>query len=225
MRDIIEVKICGIVDPSAMTAALDAGADYVGLVFFGKSPRNVDLETAHGLADMARGRAKVVALVVDADDRLLDAITAKVAPDVFQLHGAETPERAAAVASRLQRATVKALAVETAHDIAKANAYLGADQTLDGAPFVLFDAKAPADANLPGGNGVAFDWRILREAAADIPYMLAGGLTPDNVADAIQVTGADRVDVSSGVESAPGIKDPALIRSFIHAVKTAKQAA
>jgi phosphoribosylanthranilate isomerase len=212
----VEVKICGLKTRPALDAALDAGADYVGLVFYPKSPRNVDLATAAALARAAAGRARSVALVVDADDGALREIVATVAPDLIQLHGKETPERVAAIKALTGTAVMKVIGVATAADVDGAAAYSGV------ADRILFDAKPPADRPnaLPGGNGIAFDWRILgnwRERW----YMLSGGLTPANVAEAIALTHAPAVDVSSGVERAPGEKDPALIRDFIRAAKAA----
>ncbi|MFO1033458.1 MAG: phosphoribosylanthranilate isomerase [Hyphomicrobiales bacterium] len=206
------VKICGLSTPETLDVALEAGADFVGLVFYPKSPRNVLLKQAAGLAQQLRAhpesRARLVALVVDAEDGLLTDIAAAVRPDLFQLHGAETPERLARIKPLTGSPAYKALRVRTPADLAKAKAYAS--------PFILYDALAPEGA-LPGGNGLSFDWTILKDAAR--PFMLAGGLTPDNVEEAIRVTGAAMVDVSSGVESAPGIKDPARIRKFIEAVK------
>lgn len=214
----VQVKICGISTDAALDAAIDGGARYVGLVFFAKSPRNVDLVTARRLADRARDRAKIVALIVDADDALIQSINDSVAPDYFQLHGKETPERVADVARITGRPIIKAIAVASAEDIRRAEAYLPAAQ------FILFDAKPPASPDaLPGGNGIVFDWSLIAGVADRVPYMLSGGLTPDNVADAIRLTGAKSVDVSSGVEAAPGVKDAGLIHRFLDAAKTAKQ--
>ena len=215
----IEVKICGLRDEAGLDAALAAGADYVGFVFFARSPRNIQPQAARALADKARGKAKVVALFVDPDDALLAGIVDAVAPDIVQLHGAETPARVAEIAQRFCLPVMKAVAVAGARDVQAALAYAGS------ANRILFDAKAPQDdaGALPGGNGVAFDWQALAGLEGRIDYMLAGGLTPGNVADAIRATGARAVDVSSGVESRPGEKDPDLIRRFIHAAKTAKQ--
>lgn len=213
----VQVKICGLSTPETMEAALDAGADLVGLVFFPKSPRNVSLEQAKALADQARGRAKIVVLTVDADDALLTAISTTVKPDLIQAHGAETPERVAAITALTGLPVIKAIRVKDAADIASASAFSTS------ASLILYDAKAPETLGnaLPGGNGHAFDWGLL-EGARRPAFMLAGGLTPQNVAEAIRVTGAPVVDVSSGVESAPGIKDVDLIRKFIEAVKSAR---
>ena len=207
------VKICGLSEPVTMKAALDAGADMVGLVFFAKSPRNVNVEQAAALAKMAKGKAAVVALVVDADDKVLELITKRVRPDYFQAHGNETPARVSEIAKLTGIKVIKAIAVREASDVAKANGYDGK------AALVLFDAKAPdalKDA-LPGGNGISFDWNLLN--GVNGKFMLSGGLSPENVAEAIAVTGAPIVDVSSGVEIAPGIKDADLIRKFIEQAK------
>lgn len=209
----VEVKICGLKTPAALEAALAGGADYVGLVFFPPSPRNVTPETATALAAKARGRARIVALTVDPDDALLDAIVAAAAPDLIQLHGDETPERVAEVRARWGRRIIKAVPVETAGDVQEARRYQAV------ADLVLFDARAPATSTRPGGNGAPFDWRSLLGLEDGLPFVLSGGLTPDNVADAIRLTGAAVVDVSSGVESRPGEKDPDLIRRFLRAAK------
>ena len=212
------VKICGLKTDEAMQAALDAGADYVGLVFFERSPRQVSLETARHLAELARGRARVVALVVDADDADLDRIVAAVAPDMLQLHGHEAPERVAAIRARFAKPVMKAIAVANAADARSALAYK------DAADLILFDAKAPMTlaGALPGGNGIAFDWSLLDGVKAQVDYMLSGGLTADTVAAAMRATGAGAVDVSSGVESAPGVKDAALIQRFVRATKVVR---
>jgi phosphoribosylanthranilate isomerase len=207
------VKICGLSEPITMMAALDAGADMVGLVFFAKSPRNVNVEQAAALAKMAKGKAAVVALVVDADDKLLELITKRVRPDYFQAHGNETPNRVSEIAKLTGVKLIKAIAVREAADVAKSESYLGK------ADLVLFDAKAPdtlKDA-LPGGNGISFDWTLLQGIKGQ--FMLSGGLSPENVAEAIATTAAPIVDVSSGVETAPGIKDASLIRKFIEQAK------
>lgn len=214
-----KVKICGLRSRDALDAALDAGADYVGFVFFARSPRNISPEQARTLADNARGRAKIVALLVDPDDALLQEVVTVVNPDIIQLHGSETPQRVGEVAQQFGKPVLKAVAVANAEDVEEALAYVGKAES------ILFDAKPmPGEAGaLPGGNGIAFDWRALSGVNGRIAFMLAGGLTPDNVATAISLTGAPAVDVSSGVESRPGEKDPDLIRRFIRAAKTAKQ--
>lgn len=214
-----EVKICGLRSEAGLEAALAAGADYVGFVFFGPSPRNIAPGEARVLADKARGRAKIVALLVDPDDALLSEVVSVVDPDVIQLHGSETPARVAEIAQRFGKPVLKAVAVANAADVEAALAYAGK------ADRILFDAKPlPDEASaLPGGNGIAFDWQALAGLDGRIDFMLAGGLNPENVAAAVRLTGAPAVDVSSGVESRPGEKDPDLIRRFISAAKTAKQ--
>jgi phosphoribosylanthranilate isomerase len=215
------VKICGIRTEAALDAALDAGADLIGLVLFAKSPRNVSVEEAASLARHARmhGNAEVVTLLVDPDDALIDRVTAEIAPDRLQLHGHETPERAQEIRARSGLPVMKAVPVAAAADVPAAFAYLAPG----GADIVLFDAKPPANPDaLPGGNGLAFDWRILDAVRGKYPFALAGGLDPDNVSDAIVLTGAAIVDVSSGVESRPGEKDPELIRRFLRAAKAAR---
>jgi phosphoribosylanthranilate isomerase len=205
------VKICGLSAPETLGAALDAGADFVGLVFFPKSPRNVTIRQAAQLAEQARGRAKIVTLVVDADDALVDAIATSVTPDLIQAHGTESPERIAAIHARAGIPVYKVIKVRSAADVETATAYRAVS------PFIMYDAAAPAGSGLPGGNGLSFDWTMLKTAPS--PFMLAGGLTPENVALAIATTQAAMVDVSSGVESAPGVKDAGLIRKFIEAAK------
>lgn len=210
------VKICGLTSPEALDAALAAGADMVGLVRFERSPRHLDLEEGRALSLRARGKAERVALVVDADDAALDAVVAAFDPDLVQLHGAETPERVAAIRARLKRPVMKAIGIASAADLAAVAAYGGVADRL------LLDAKPPADAEaLPGGNGVPFDWRLIAGLDAAKPVMLSGGLDGDNVAAAIALTGVRAVDVSSGVERRPGDKDPARIEAFIKAARGA----
>ncbi len=207
------VKICGLRDVLMMQVAADAGASYVGLVFFPKSPRNVSIAQAATVARAVRAGIAKVALVVDADDALLDAITGEVPLDILQLHGNETPERVAEIRTRYGLPVMKAVGVADASDLDALDAYAKvADQ-------ILVDAKPPKDADLPGGNGLAFDWRLIAGRRWPVPWMLAGGLTPDNVAEAIALTGATQVDVSSGVEIAPGEKDAALITAFCKAAQ------
>ena len=211
----VEIKICGIKSADILEAAILAGADYTGFVFFPKSPRNVQLTEAAALVRLVRGRAKTVALLVDPPDPLLDEVLTNVHPEVLQLHGKETFARVEAIAARSGLPIWKAISVETADDIAEATAYRNAGA------LPLFDAKPPKSlANaLPGGNGLTFDWRFL--AGVEKPFVLSGGLTPETVADAIRLTGAPIVDVSSGVESAPGEKDPERIREFIKRARAA----
>ena len=214
-----KVKICGLRDEAGLDAALNAGADYVGFVFFPRSPRNVAPAVARQLADRARGRAKTVALLVDPDDQLLEEVVGAVDPDIIQLHGAESPARVGEVAKRFGKPVMKAVAVANADDVSAALSYRGV------AERILFDAKPlPSEGSgLPGGNGIAFDWQALAGLEDGLDFMLAGGLTPLNVAEAVRLTRAPAVDVSSGVESRPGEKDPDLIRRFISAAKTANQ--
>lgn len=212
------VKICGIRTKEAMTAALDAGADDIGLVLFPPSPRNVSLDEAKALADAARGRARIVVLTVDADDALLAAIATEIRPDVLQLHGNETAESVRNIRRRFAIPVMKAIKVATAGDAKLALDYA------DAADLILFDARPPKGADRPGGHGATFDWTALDDVKDRVAYMLSGGLTPANVGEAIRATGAEAVDVSSGVESAPGVKDPSLIRAFIAAVRAADAA-
>ncbi len=207
------VKICGLRDAVSLQAAIDAKATYVGLVFFPKSPRNVGIEEAATLAQAVPPGVAKVALVVDADDAMLDQITAQVPLDVLQLHGHETPSRVAEIRARYGLPVMKAVGVADESDLAALDTYAQvADQ-------LLVDAKPPKDADLPGGNGLSFDWRLIAGRRWPVPWMLAGGLTPETVAEAIALTGATQVDVSSGVESAPGIKDAALIAAFCAAAR------
>lgn len=208
------VKICGLTTVSGADAAVNAGADFIGLVFFAKSPRHVTHELASTVAAAVRGKSKIVALTVDAGDDVLDPIVEAVRPDFLQLHGHETPARVAEIKARHGLPIIKALPVASSADVEAADAYRGV------ADIILFDAKPAAGAEVPGGNGLSFDWRLLDAVAARYPFMLSGGLTPDNVAEAIARTNAHGVDVSSGVESAPGIKDEALIRRFLDAAHT-----
>jgi phosphoribosylanthranilate isomerase len=209
------VKICGLSTAETLDAALTAGADMVGFVFFPKSPRHVAYETARALGRQARGRAKIVALSVDADDDTLSRIVEALSPDILQLHGSETPARVVEIGELYARPTMKAIGVAAREDLAAAEPYEHA------ADFLLIDAKPVRGAVLPGGNGLAFDWRLTRGFSPRKPWLLSGGLDPVNVAEAIARTGAQGVDVSSGVESAPGVKDGARIRAFIGAARQA----
>lgn len=211
----IRVKICGLRSAAHVEAAVAAGARYVGFVFFARSPRSVTVATAVALAEAVPPGVAKVALTVDATDAELDAIVAGVPLDMLQLHGAETPERVAAVRARYGLPVMKAIGIAGPEDLDRIATYgRVADQ-------LLVDAKAPKGATLPGGNGLAFDWTLIARKYWPCPWMLAGGLTPANVAEAIRLTGARQVDVSSGVESAPGVKDDGLIRSFIAAAQGA----
>ncbi len=212
----VKVKICGLKQPEHVVAAADAGAAYVGLVFFPKSPRHVPVELARDLALAAPVGLAKVALVVNADDALLDQITDTVPLDMLQLHGSESPERVAEVKSRYGLPVMKSIGIADAQDLPQIDLYSQvADQ-------LLIDAKPPRDADLPGGIGLAFDWRLLAGRKYwQRPWMLAGGLTPDNVAEAVRMTGARQVDVSSGVETEPGQKDADLISRFTSAALSA----
>lgn len=211
-------KICGLTTPETLKVALDAGAAFVGLVAFDRSPRHLAPEAARRLLEqtglMQDRRAKVVVVTVDPDDALLDALTRHVAPDFIQLHGHETPERAEAVRARTGAGIIKCLPVSGPDDLKRVTDWA------DVADHLMFDARTPADAALPGGMGLSFDWTLLRGVDLPRPWFLAGGLTPDNVTDAVRLSGAPMVDVSSGVERAPGVKEPALIRAFLQAVGT-----
>lgn len=216
------VKICGLTDPGAVDAAVEAGADMLGLVFFEKSPRNLSLEEAAQLSAHIRSAKRsidVVALLVNPNDDLLDQVVRTIKPDFVQLHGRESPARVEGVQNAFNVRVIKAVGVATGEDVHAAIAYDGV------ANRILFDAKPPPGAPLPGGNGLAFDWTILEAVPDRCGYMLSGGLTPDNVAEAVRLTGACAVDVSSGVERAPGTKDPELIRRFIAAAKAATKTA
>ena len=200
----------------AVAAALEGGASHVGFIFFPQSPRNVPVEEAARLRQAATGRAKAVAVTVDADDAALDAIVRAMKPDMLQLHGSETPERVAAVQARYGLPVMKALSLSEAADLQDITPYRGI------ADRFLLDAKPPKGAVLPGGNGVPFDWSILAALDADIDYMLSGGLDAGNIGEALRITNARGIDVSSGVETAPGVKDVGLIASFFEAVRQAR---
>ena len=211
----VEIKICGINDALAMDAALAAGADLVGLVFFPLSPRAVSIEKAAMLAGLARGRARVVALTVDGDDTLIKGIVETVAPNLLQLHGEETPARVAELRARFGRPVIKAIPIAAATDLKAVPAYEAVADRL------LFDARPPRDATRPGGHGRIFDWSLIASVERKKPVMLSGGLDPGNVAEAIRIARPDAVDVSSGVESAPGRKDPEKISAFVAAAHAA----
>jgi len=209
----VSAKICGLTTPEAVGAALDGGATHVGFVFFPKSPRHLTPERAAQLAAPARGRAKVVAVTVDATDAELAAIAAALKPDFIQLHGQETPDRDAEVRALTGAGVIRAITVAEPEDLAEAEAWDGV------ADHLMFDAKTPKGADLPGGMGLSFDWPMLAGRTFAASWFLAGGLHPGNVEDAVAASGAVLVDVSSGVESAPGLKDPALIQAFLQAVQ------
>jgi phosphoribosylanthranilate isomerase len=208
-------KICGVSTPEAVRAALDGGAGFLGFMFFAKSPRNVAPEQAARLAQPARGRAQVVAVTVDPTDAEIDQIATTLRPDLIQLHGKESPARVREIAGRSGAGAVKVLSVSEAGDIDAAAAYEPVVRHL------MFDTKPPKDAERPGGLGAAFDWSLLMGRRFARPWFLAGGLDPWNVVDAVRLSGAPMVDVSSGVERGPGLKDPALITAFLDAVRRA----
>ncbi len=212
-----KVKICGLKTAGAVDAALRCGADYLGFIFFEKSPRNIAPELAGGLAKAAAGRARTVAVTVNAEDEVLDRIVETMRPDMLQLHGSEPPDRVTLLKQRFGLPVIKAFAVRDSGDLAAANAYRGiADQ-------VLFDAKPPRGSELPGGNGVSFDWQLLRTLDRDMNYMLSGGLNAANIGDALLQVEPPAIDVSSGVETAPGVKDIALIEQFFQAIGNAER--
>ncbi|TIV71382.1 MAG: phosphoribosylanthranilate isomerase [Mesorhizobium sp.] len=212
----LDIKICGLKTDAAMAAALAGGASHVGFIFFAKSPRFIDPADAGRLRQAAIGKAKAVAVTVDADDAFLDEIVAKMRPDMLQLHGSETPARVAELKARYGLPVMKVLSVSEAADLERIKPYIGIADRL------MFDAKPPKGSQLPGGNGVAFDWRILAGLDAGLDYMLSGGLNAANVGDALRLANPPAIDISSGVESAPGIKDPALIEQFFRAVRAAR---
>jgi phosphoribosylanthranilate isomerase len=213
----IQVKICGLRRPAEVAAAAAAGAAYVGFVFFAKSPRNLALTEARPLAEATPPGVLRVALTVDAGDDALDELTAAVPLDLLQLHGSESPERVAAIRARFGLPVMKAVGIANEGDLAQLAAYAPV------ADRILVDARPPAGAELPGGNGLAFDWRLLQGRRWEGPWMLAGGLTPENVAEAVRLTGAEQVDVSSGVETAPGRKDIDRITAFLRAAHGAAE--
>lgn len=209
----VRVKFCGLTRPEDVAAAAAAGAAYAGFVFFARSPRNLTLAAARELALAVPPGIAKVALTVDAGDAELDAILAAVPLDLLQLHGSEPPDRVAAVKARTGLPVIKAVGLAGPEDLAAIDAHAGV------ADMLLVDAKAPKGAALPGGNGIAFDWRLIAGRRWPLPWMLAGGLTPDNVAEAVRLTGAPQVDVSSGVESAPGVKDAGKMAAFAAALR------
>ncbi|MGB3503444.1 MAG: phosphoribosylanthranilate isomerase [Mesorhizobium sp.] len=214
----LDIKICGLSTPETVAAALDGGASHIGFIFFPKSPRNVTADLAGRLRQAAKGRAGAVAVTVDASEAELAAIVGTMAPDMLQLHGKETPERVAEVKARFGLPVIKAISVSNAEDITQAKRYPGIADRL------LLDAKAPKGSELPGGNGVSFDWTLLSGLGGGVDYMLSGGLNPENVGEALRIANPPGIDVSSGVESAPGVKDVALIAAFFAAIRQAAQA-
>lgn len=211
------VKICGLSTRETLQTALDAGADMVGFVFFPPSPRHLSLELGRDLGRQVEGRALKVALTVDADDATLDNIMEALAPDIFQLHGTESVARLRDIKQRFGRPVMKAVPVATSADLAVLPGYAAV------ADRILFDARAPKDATRPGGLGEPFDWGLLENLDLKLPYMVSGGLHADNVTEALRVTRAGGVDVSSGVESAAGVKDPEMIRAFIRAARASQE--
>ena len=206
-------KICGLTTPDTLDAALDGGAAFVGAVVFEKSPRHIPPLHAATLFDRARKRAKIVAVLVDPDDALLTEVGLILRPDLIQLHGHETPQRAAEVRRLTGAGIIKALPIRTEADFASVS-----DWT-DVADHLLFDARPPEGSNLPGGVGASFDWSLMRDRPLPANWFLAGGLDPQNVSEAVRISGAPMVDVSSGVESAPGVKDAGRIAAFIQAAR------
>jgi phosphoribosylanthranilate isomerase len=209
------VKICGLNSPDALDAALDAGADLTGFVFFQPSPRHIAFDTARTLASRVKNRAGKVALTVDADDTTFEQIVEALRPDILQLHGHETPSRVSDLKRRYGLPVMKALPVETKLDLKLIADYAAV------ADWLLFDARAPREATRPGGLGKPFDWTLLQNVDSAIPFMLSGGLDAENVAEALAITGATGVDVSSGVERSPGVKDPEKIRAFVRLAREA----
>ncbi|PJG51751.1 phosphoribosylanthranilate isomerase [Bradyrhizobium forestalis] len=211
------VKICGLSTPETLETALEAGADMVGFVFFPPSPRHLSLELGRDLGRQVKGRALKVALTVDADDATLDNVMDALSPDILQLHGRESVARLRDIKQRFGRPVMKAVPVATAADLAVLPGYAAV------ADHILFDARAPKDATRPGGLGEPFDWHLLENLDLKLPYMVSGGLHADNLAEALRVTRAGGVDVSSGVESAPGVKDPQMIQAFIRAARATQE--
>lgn len=212
----LTIKICGLMTPQALDVALDSGADLVGFVFFPPSPRNLGLELARTLGERVRGRAGKVALTVNANNHTLRDIVDALKPDMLQLHGKETPERVAVVRSRFGLPVMKALPIADRGDLSPIRQYAQVADRL------IFDARAPQEATRPGGLGKPFDWTLLSGIDPGVPFMLSGGLDAGNVAQALRITRAPGVDVSSGVERAPGEKDPEKIRAFIRAARVAE---
>ncbi|HLX15879.1 MAG TPA: phosphoribosylanthranilate isomerase [Bradyrhizobium sp.] len=211
------VKICGLSTRETLDVALDAGADMVGFVFFPPSPRHLGLATARDLGRHVRRRASKVALTVDADDATLAGIVEALQPDILQLHGRESVVRVRNIKQRFGLPVMKAIAVATSADLASLPGYAGV------ADRILFDAHAPREATRPGGLGAVFDWHVLENLDREIPFMVSGGLSAGNVTEAVLVTRAGGVDVSSGVESAPGLKDPEMIRAFVRAARATEE--
>jgi len=214
----LTVKICGLSTPQALDVALESGADLVGFVFFAASPRHLAFDAARALGGRVKGRAGKVALTVDADDAMLAAVVEALKPDMLQLHGRESPERVTVLRGRFGLPVMKAIPIAQRGDLARIDLYKSAADRL------LFDARAPREATRPGGLGRPFDWTLLKDIDPGIPFMLSGGLDADNVGEALRITRAGGVDVSSGVERTPGEKDPEKIRAFIRAARAADAA-
>lgn len=211
----LDIKICGLKTPETIAAALEGGASHVGFIFFAKSPRYVEPDLAGRLREAARGRAQAVAVVVDADDAFLDRIASETNPDMLQLHGKETPERVAEVKARYGLPVMKAFSISEAADLEKTRPFVGI------ADRFLFDAKPPKGSELPGGNGVSFDWRLLQKLDPKLDYLLSGGINAQNIGEALALSNPPGIDISSGVESAPGRKDVGLIEGFFRAIHEA----
>ncbi len=214
-----DIKICGLKTPEAVDRAVERGATHIGFIFFAKSTRNIEPDIAGMLADRVRGRTKIVAVTVDADADDLDEIIALLRPDILQFHGHESPERLLTVKAMTGLPIMKAFSIREPDDLRRIEPYIGI------ADRFLFDAKPPIGSDLPGGNGVTFDWSLLRSLDESVNYMLSGGLNKDNIADALSETGARGIDISSGVESAPGIKDLQMMDDFFAAVAEASRRA
>ena len=211
----VQAKICGVSTPEAVAAALAGRAAFLGFMFFDRSPRNIAPEAAARLSAPARGKVKITAVMVDPTDAEVDRVTASLAPDLIQLHGKETPSRARAVAERARAGVIKVLPVSEAADLVAAADYEGV------AEHLMFETKPPKDAERPGGLGKPFDWTLMAGRRFQRPWLLAGGLDPWNLAEAVRQSGAPIVDVSSGVERGAGLKDPALIEAFLQAARAA----
>jgi phosphoribosylanthranilate isomerase len=215
----LDIKICGLKTEEAVDRAVSLGATHIGFIFFQKSPRHIEPADAGRLADRVRGRAKIVSVSVDADNDDLDEIIDQLRPDMLQLHGKETPDWVLSVKAVTGLPVMKALSIQTADDLRKIEAYEGI------ADRFLFDAKPPKNSELPGGNGVSFDWHLLAGLDPSIDYMLSGGLNKDNIGEALRIAKPRGIDTSSGVESSPGVKDLNMIDEFFAAVHRAMQAA
>jgi Phosphoribosylanthranilate isomerase len=212
-----EIKICGLKTPDAVERAVARGASHIGFIFFPKSPRNISPEDAAELADRVRGQVKIVAVTVNAGDEELDDIVSLLRPDILQLHGHESPKRILHLKALYGLPVMKAFSVREAGDLDRVDPFIGV------ADRFLFDAKAPAGSELPGGNGVSFDWSLMASLDESVEYMLSGGLNKDNVASALSSTRARGLDISSGVESAPGVKDLGMIDAFFDAVNSSRR--